>query len=67
MINEHEGVRLPGSSRLYGGGETRDFLPTVESLLHLVMAYGSEEKVTSWADVLGDGTIGREEALGMTW
>jgi hypothetical protein len=66
-IHEHEGVRPPGSSRFCGGGGAREVLPAVASLRQLVTAYGSGEKVTSWAEVLGDGTLGREAARGMTW
>ena len=61
MINEHEGARLPGLSRLCGGGKARDILPGIESLLHLLTVFGGGEEVTSRAEVLRDGTIRREE------
>ena len=65
LINEHEGARLPGLSLLCGGGKVRDFLPDVESVPHFLTAFGGAEEVPSWAEVLGDGTIGGEEALGV--
>src|SRR5262245_478232 len=64
-INEAEGARRPGSSVLCGGGKARDVLPGVESLPELLTVSGGGEKVTSQAEVVGDGTIGGEEALGM--
>ena len=65
MITEHEGARLPESSRLCGGGRARDVLPGVESVPHFLTAFEGAEEVPSRAEVLGDGTIGREEALGV--
>jgi hypothetical protein len=64
-INESEGARRPGSSVLCGGGKAREVLPDVESLPQLLTVFGGGEKVTSQAEVLRDGTIGGEEALGM--
>src|SRR5215510_2579622 len=61
MLNEHKDTRLPGSSRLCGGGKARDVLPGVESLSHHLTVFGGGEEVTSRAEVLGDGPIGREE------
>jgi hypothetical protein len=65
LINEHEGARRPEPSRLCGDGKVRDFLPGVESVPHFLTAFGGAEEVPSRAEVLGDGTIGREEALGV--
>src|SRR5262249_22014962 len=67
MLNEHKDTRRPGSSRLCGGGKARDVLPGVESLSHHLTVFGGGEEVTSRAEVLGDGPIGREEALGVPW
>jgi hypothetical protein len=66
MINEHEGARRPGSSLLCGGGKARDFLLGVESFPQLLTVFGGAEEVTSRAEVLHDGTIRREEAVGVT-
>ncbi len=66
MINEHRGARLPEASHLCGGGKAREFLPGVESLPQLLTVFGGGEEVTSRAEVLRDGTICREEALGVT-
>jgi hypothetical protein len=65
MINEHEGTRLPGLSRLCGGGKARDVMPGVESVPQLLTVYGGGEEVTSGAEVLGDRTRGGEEPLGL--
>jgi hypothetical protein len=64
-IHAHEGARLAEASRLCGGGKARDVLPGVESLPQLLTVCGGGEEVTSRAEVLRDGTIGREEALGV--
>ena len=45
----------------------RDVLPAVESVLHFVTVGRRGESVTTWAEVLQDGTVGREEPLGITW
>jgi hypothetical protein len=66
MSNWQEGARLPGPWPLCCGGKARDVLPDSESLPHLLTAFGGAEEVPSRAEVLGDGTIGREEALGVT-
>jgi Homeodomain-like domain len=66
MINAHEGARWPEASRLCGGGEARDVLPGAESLPQLSTIFGGGEEVTSRAEVLRDGTICREEALGVS-
>jgi hypothetical protein len=51
---------------LGGGGKARDVLPGVESVPHLLtVCRGGEE--TSGPEVLCDGTIGGEEALGLPW
>lgn len=67
VINEHAGVRLPGASCLCGGGKARDVLPGVESLPQLLTVLGGGQSVTPWAEVLGDGTMRREKALGVSW
>jgi hypothetical protein len=56
---------LPSGLPLCGHGYTRDFLPDLESLGHLLAIRGSGKPVASRAEVLGNGTIGGEEALGM--
>jgi hypothetical protein len=65
-INEHKGTRLPGSSRLCGGGKARDVLPGAESVPQLLAVRGGGQPVTPWAEVLGDGTMRREKALGVS-
>jgi hypothetical protein len=65
-INEHEGARLPGSSPLCSGGKARDVLPGVGSFPYRLTVFRGGEKVTSRAEVLGDRTIRREKALGVT-
>jgi hypothetical protein len=67
MLNEHKGTRQPGSSRLCGGGKVRDVLPGAESLPQLSTVVGGGEAMTLRAEVLRDGTIRREEALGVPW
>jgi hypothetical protein len=66
VINEHEGARLPGASRLCGGGKARDGLPGVESVPQLLTVLGSGQPVTPWAEVLGDGTMRGEKAWGVS-
>jgi hypothetical protein len=66
MINEHEGARRPGSSGLCSDGKARDVLPGVESFPQLLTVFGGAEAVTSRAEVLHDGTISREEPLGLS-
>jgi hypothetical protein len=63
LINAHAGARRPGSSRVCGGGKTRDVLPGVESFPQLLTVLGGGQAVTPWAAVLGDGPVGGEEAL----
>jgi hypothetical protein len=58
MSNEHKGARLPGSSRLCGGGKARDFLPGVESVPHFLPVVGGGKPMPSWTEVLGNETIG---------
>ena len=48
-------------------GSPRDFVPDLEPLGHDVAIGGGREPVASWTEVLGDGTIGGEEPLGMSW
>jgi hypothetical protein len=67
MMNESEGARLPGSSVLCGGRKVRDVLPGAESLPQFSTVFGGGEGMTSRAEVLCDGTIRREEALGVPW
>jgi len=43
----------------------RDLLPDVESILHFLTVSRRGEAVTTQAEVLHDGTIGREESLGV--
>jgi hypothetical protein len=57
---------LPSGLPLCGHGYTRDFLPDLESLGHLLAIRGSGKPVASRAEVLGNGTIGGKEALGVT-
>lgn len=42
-----------------------DFLPDVRSVLHFSTIDRRGESMAVWAEVLHDGTIGREEALGL--
>ena len=51
------------------GSQSRgcDFLPAVESVLHFLTVGRRRKSMTTWAEMLGDGTIGREEPLGVTW
>jgi hypothetical protein len=64
-INESGGARRPGSSVLRGGRKARDVLPGAESLPQFSTVCGSGEEMTSQAEVVRDGAIRREEALGM--
>ena len=52
--------------RLRGHGRARDLLPALESLRHLSAVVVSGEAMASRPEVLGNWTIGREEALGVT-
>ena len=57
-------------SNLYRWLRSREpchFLPALEALNHPFAIGQGGEEVTSRADVLGDGTIRREEALGVPW
>ncbi len=65
-INESEGARLPGSSVLCGGGTVRDVLPGAEFLPQFSTVFEGGEKVTSWAEVLSNGTIRGQKSLGVT-
>jgi hypothetical protein len=56
----------PRSRPLGRSWEARDVLLGEESLLHLATVFGGGEKVASRPEVLSNGTVGREEALGMT-
>jgi hypothetical protein len=47
-------------------GSPRDFMPDLEALGHNVAIHGGREPVASRVEVLRDGTIGREESLGVT-
>jgi hypothetical protein len=66
IINKHEGTRLPGLSRLGSGGKARDVLPGVESVPQLLAVLGGGQPVTPWAEVLGNGTMCSEKALGVS-
>ena len=44
----------------------RDFGPALESLPHLLPVVRRRQQMSSRSEVLGDWTIGRQEALGMT-
>jgi hypothetical protein len=46
---------------------SRDFVPALEALDHFLSIGLSGEAVASWSEVLGEGTIRGEEALGMPW
>jgi hypothetical protein len=65
MINRQEGGRLPESCPLCGGRKTREFLPGVESLLHFLTIDRRRQEVTSGPEVLRDGAIGCQKALGV--
>jgi hypothetical protein len=47
------------------GGQrwSRDLSPALESFLHLLPIRGCGKPMPTWAEMLGDGSIGREEAL----
>ena len=51
---------------LCGDGRSRGFLPDLEALRHLLTVLRGGEPVAPRAEVLRDGTVGREEALGVT-
>jgi hypothetical protein len=53
-----------GSSLLCGGRPCH-FVPDLKSLGHDVAIHGGRKSVASWAEMLGDQSIRREEALGM--
>jgi hypothetical protein len=48
------------------GRRFRDLLPNLESFLHLLTIGRRRIKMAPRPEMLGDGTIGGEEALGMT-
>jgi hypothetical protein len=58
-------VKDPYRSRYLRSREPCHFLPALEPLDHLLSIGLGAEKVTSWADVLGDGSVRREKALGV--
>lgn len=58
--------RLPRALPLRGHRRTRDLLPDLEALGHLVPILRSGESVASWSEVLGNGTIRGQETLRMT-
>jgi hypothetical protein len=66
LINEHEGARPPRSSLLCGDGKVREFPPGAESVPHLLTTCRGAEEVPSWAEVLGNTTIGGEKTLGVS-
>ena len=43
----------------------RDFLPAVEPVFHFLTVRRRGESVTTRPEMLRDGTVGREEALGV--
>ncbi len=52
---------------LCGPGRAGDLSPGLELLRHLLTVCRGRAEVTSWSEVLDNGTIGGEEALGMPW
>jgi hypothetical protein len=63
------GVAVGGLSLalpLRGHGRARDLLPALESLGHLLAVREGGESLASRSEVWGNGTIGGEEALGVT-
>jgi hypothetical protein len=65
LIGEKHTYR-PRSRPLGRSWEARDVLPGEESLLHLSTVLGGREQVASRPEVLSNGTVGRQEALGVT-
>jgi len=63
---DREVGRLPRTRPIGNHDRARDFLPDLESLGHLLAILEGGEPVASRAEVLGDGTIGGEESLGVT-
>ena len=51
---------------LGGHDRARDLAPHLEFLPHFVTVFGGREEVTPRSKVLGDGTIGGEEVLGLS-
>jgi hypothetical protein len=58
--------RLPRALPLRGHRRTRDLLPDLESVGHLLAVLGGGESVAFRAEVLGDRPIRGEESLGGT-
>jgi hypothetical protein len=52
---------------LCGPGRAGDLSPCLELLRHLLTVFGGRVEVTSRAEVLDNGAIGGEEALGVPW
>jgi hypothetical protein len=50
---------------LRGHGRARDLLPDPQSLGHLLAALWGGQPMASRSEVLGNGTIGSEETLGV--
>jgi hypothetical protein len=66
MITGQEDTDFLRSRRLRCGGKAGDFPPGVESSAHLVAVRRGRKPMPPRPEVLGDGTIGREEPLGVT-
>ena len=67
MSNGQEGARLPESGSLGCGGKACNVLPGIASLPHLLTIGRGGIAMTSWAEMLGNGTIRGKESLGMPW
>jgi hypothetical protein len=57
----------PGPTYPLGGPlRTRNLGPTLETIPHLLAVRGCRQQMPAWSEVLGDGSIRRQKALGMT-
>jgi hypothetical protein len=61
------GRQLHPGGCLCGRSQARDFPPVLESLTHLLAIHCGREPVAPRSEVLGEGTIGRKKALGVSW
>jgi len=59
-------MRLPPTRRLGGPLCPSNFGPTLEAVFHLLAVRGTRQQMPSWPEVLGDGAIRRQKALGMS-
>src|SRR5689334_19840477 len=57
--------RRSSAQRLCGQSESRDLSPALESFAELLPVDGCGKPMPPWTEMLGNGPIGREKALGL--